>query len=337
MPVVLIDGTKIRGSINDFWATMTDSYSLLFFLIAGIIFGYLYPSDHLSQLEWWQVAGCTAQAVLILLLALGLYFALFTLAYKKISWLIAPAPALVLMSVVTMEIICRPIAYWIWGAHMLSNSEMVRLISTNYLVFLSFEILYSIFVFPKTIRGKQLLARDSGIVGHPVFDQTNEPAIMGVQPIRVAPTAYDAVIQRTPAMDDDISSNKALSQTEETLVTPIERGAPVLMLNVGSLSLPVDTLLMIQAEEHYIRITSKDNVELVRFRFSDAISQLPDTTGIQVHRSHWLSFAAVSKWSKLPDGRLLVTLWDNRTVKVPRSRRKQFENALGEARPDLAS
>ncbi|WP_439103944.1 LytTR family DNA-binding domain-containing protein [Celeribacter marinus] len=325
IPVVLINGTKFRCSINDFWAVVTDSSSLLFFLIAGVVFGYLYPSEHLLHLEWWQIAGCIVEAVIVLLLALGFYFALFAFAHTKINWLIAPVPVLMFVSVVTMEIICRPLAHWVWGAPMLSNSEMIKLISTNYLVFLSFEILYSIFVIPMTARGKQLLARHSDIVGQPVWDQMHEPPVTGLKPASVRPAADDATIQND-------SPSKTLTPIGETLATPIEQDTPVLILNVGSLRLPVETLLMIQAEEHYIRITSKDNVELVRFRFSDAVSQLPETMGLQVHRSHWLSFEAVSKWSKLPDGRLLVTLWDNRTIKVPRSRRKQFEQALDDAR-----
>lgn len=331
MTVVLINGTRFQAGIGDFWATLADSYSILFFLLAGIVFGYLYPSEHLSDLEWWQIAGCVIQAVLVLALALGSYYSLFVLVSRRVRWLIAPVPVLFVVSIVTMEIVCRPIAHWVWGADWLSDADLTKLIATNYLVFLSFELLYSVFVFPITQRGKALLAGPSDMAGPYVLSEVN-----------VTPLATPAFFQGAQTSDFAEVRNLGLAEhsdpasiSDQADETPDIAPAPqsqVAVLTLGSRSVPFDTLLAIQAEEHYIRITTKTKVELVRFRFSDATAQLPETIGMQVHRSHWLSYEAISNWSKLPDGRLLVTLWNRETVKVPRSRRKQFESAFREFR-----
>ncbi len=58
--------------------------------------------------------------------------------------------------------------------------------------------------------------------------------------------------------------------------------------------------------------------ELILIRFSDALSELGDTTGTQIHRSHWIARsgfeALVTK-----DGKLLARLKDGTELPVSRS------------------
>ncbi len=44
----------------------------------------------------------------------------------------------------------------------------------------------------------------------------------------------------------------------------------------------------IEAQEHYIRVATSSERRMVLYRFSDAIREMPDTLGLQVHRSHWV-------------------------------------------------
>ena len=55
----------------------------------------------------------------------------------------------------------------------------------------------------------------------------------------------------------------------------------------------VDDILALQAEEHYIRIYTKDGAELVHYRFRDAVTEMPDQLGAQVHRSWWVAERAI--------------------------------------------
>ncbi|SDN44987.1 LytTr DNA-binding domain-containing protein [Lutimaribacter pacificus] len=326
MPIVLINGTKIQGSVRDIWSVLTDAQSIVFYLIAGAVFGYLYPSDHLTGLEWWAIATCVLFAITVLIIALGSYLSLFVILSRRIDWLVAPVPVILLTSVVTMEMTCRPFAFWVWGAEWLSNSDLGRLIATNYLVFLSFEILFSAFVFPTTRRGKTLLAQarlnhlqsgDERLHIIPV-EETVRPTIVPAD----GTTASAGKRSAAPATVTETSGRPGKESREQT--TSARRTELV----VGSESFRFEALRMIRAEEHYVRITTTTGVHLLRFRFSDAISQLPDEVGIQVHRSYWLSYDAIAGRRRLPDSRTLVTLWNGETVTVPRARRKQLEAAL---------
>lgn len=57
--------------------------------------------------------------------------------------------------------------------------------------------------------------------------------------------------------------------------------------------LHVEDVLALQAEEHYVRIHTRNGAELVHYRFSDAAAEMPVELGLQVHRSWWVAESAV--------------------------------------------
>ena len=58
--------------------------------------------------------------------------------------------------------------------------------------------------------------------------------------------------------------------------------------------------------------------ELILIRFSDALSELGDTVGTQIHRSHWVARAAFETLVT-KDGKLLARLKDGTELPVSRS------------------
>lgn len=77
-------------------------------------------------------------------------------------------------------------------------------------------------------------------------------------------------------------------------------------------------ILRLSAEDHYTLTVTSRGRELILIRFSDALSELGDTTGTQIHRSHWIARsgfeALVTK-----DGKLLARLKDGTELPVSRS------------------
>ncbi len=57
-------------------------------------------------------------------------------------------------------------------------------------------------------------------------------------------------------------------------------------------------VLALQAEEHYVRVFSADGSELIHCRFRDAVEDMPDGLGLQVHRSWWVADSAVRSASR---------------------------------------
>ena len=58
-------------------------------------------------------------------------------------------------------------------------------------------------------------------------------------------------------------------------------------------NLQPNDVLALQAEEHYVRIYSKDGSQLVHCRFGNAVKEMPAELGLQVHRSWWVAESAV--------------------------------------------
>lgn len=76
-------------------------------------------------------------------------------------------------------------------------------------------------------------------------------------------------------------------------------------------------LLHLQMQDHYIEVHTTLGSELILLRFRDALRELADVDGLQVHRSHWVARHAVVETIRR-DGRVFLRL--SNAVNVPVSR-----------------
>ena len=74
----------------------------------------------------------------------------------------------------------------------------------------------------------------------------------------------------------------------------------------------------LSAEDHYTRVTTSQGSCLVLLRFSEALQEVAPTPGLQVHRSHLVSFDAIDKAERRGDGARLI-LAGGASVPVSRS------------------
>jgi len=74
-------------------------------------------------------------------------------------------------------------------------------------------------------------------------------------------------------------------------------------------------VLSLQAQGHYIEVVTTNGSQLVLMRLKDAIRELDDSAGRQVHRSWWVSKNAVKDVRRIK-GKPQLTLPDGKTVPV---------------------
>ena len=79
--------------------------------------------------------------------------------------------------------------------------------------------------------------------------------------------------------------------------------------------LKAEDVLALHAEEHYVRVYSRDGAELIHYRFGDAIEEMPVDLGLQVHRSWWVAGSAVMS-AKRGARRWQLDLFDEVVVPV---------------------
>lgn len=113
-----------------------------------------------------------------------------------------------------------------------------------------------------------------------------------------------------------------VSGVEDIQIKPATPPEFVKKLTVG---LPTK-ILALQAEDHYLRVHTDRNNELIRYRFSDALEDVKHLPGLQVHRSFWINTAAIDYIRR--SGRSYeIVLSDGLEVPVSRSYRYAVKEA----------
>lgn len=111
-----------------------------------------------------------------------------------------------------------------------------------------------------------------------------------------------------------------LVQTSPADAGPTELKTPAEpMLRIGEKHIPVDQILHMSAQEHYVRVTHLHGSTLHRARLSDLIDQTASGDGCQPHRSWWVSRHTMPVLQR-HEGRHALRLSDGTIVPVARGR-----------------
>ena len=78
-------------------------------------------------------------------------------------------------------------------------------------------------------------------------------------------------------------------------------------------------LLHLRMQDHYVEVHTAAGSELLLLRFRDALREVEDVNGLQVHRSHWVARDAVAGVERRGGGRVVLRLVNGNRVPVSRS------------------
>lgn len=108
-------------------------------------------------------------------------------------------------------------------------------------------------------------------------------------------------------------------------IRPAERTATLLQSKLPS-HLGHD-IISVQAQDHYVEVTTPKGSAMVLMRLRDVVQDLAPLGGLQVHRSWWINPAHVVRTDKSPSGPELV-LSSGQRVTVGRSFRAAVRDAM---------
>ena len=77
-------------------------------------------------------------------------------------------------------------------------------------------------------------------------------------------------------------------------------------------------LLHLRMQDHYVEVNTEEGSDLVLLRFRDALREVAEVDGAQVHRSHWVARSAVATVLRRR-GRIVLRLVNGTEVPVSRS------------------
>lgn len=121
-------------------------------------------------------------------------------------------------------------------------------------------------------------------------------------------------------------------EAASTDIEPVDKSKTSIVTSIfiASFEPPLQgALCSVEAQEHYVQVTSTEESRMVLYRFSDVVRQLPNTLGMQVHRSHWVAYSAV-KEAVMQGQTLKLELNDGRFVPVSRTFRIAVESQFAQ-------
>lgn len=78
-------------------------------------------------------------------------------------------------------------------------------------------------------------------------------------------------------------------------------------------------LLHLRMQDHYVEVHTAAGSELLLLRFRDALREVEQVNGLQVHRSHWVARNAIAGIERRRGGRIILRLVNGNRVPVSRS------------------
>lgn len=160
----------------------------------------------------------------------------------------------------------------------------------------------------------------AGVIGG-VIDQLLTHVFMRSaleRPSHLALSTYASVImliivivrRMFPNLADEVEQgDKTVSESVQMPVT--SRLAKRLSISAGV------RIIRVFADGHFVEVQTCTESHRLRMRFSDAVSELDDTAGLTVHRSHWVHSGAIRGW--VPSARKPYVVLENE-MRVPVSK-----------------
>ncbi len=77
-------------------------------------------------------------------------------------------------------------------------------------------------------------------------------------------------------------------------------------------------LISLSVSDHYVQVTTTKGQELLLLRLSDAMDEVGDTPGLQVHRSHWVALDQIAA-ARRDGAKAIITMNDGRDIPASRT------------------
>jgi len=90
-------------------------------------------------------------------------------------------------------------------------------------------------------------------------------------------------------------------------------------------------ILSLEAQDHYVNVTTAKGSKLILIRLSDAINELAGIEGLRIHRSYWVAKSAIATTSR-EGGKLLINLSNGKSLPVSRTYAGNVRKSLTQTR-----
>lgn len=297
-----IDGTAFRMGVDSISEYLLHPVFLRFFAVTILVFAVLDTRPDAMGLTGWGLVLGWACVSAVSLLWLGLWSPLVGHAARA-GWIaqvytpIALAP-LALLAELTLQAVALVLAGTPWKPISVTLQQAIR----DLIVIGLFDLLHGHYVVavhplarPETDAPPQARGDAKGAA---LLPDIAPP----VTPVPAEPTRNEAPAP-APAADDGT------------------------MVQIGPALLPLSSILLIRTEDHYLGVTTRSGKALHRAKMADIPELHSGRAGMQINRSVWVAYAAISEITESDTRQVVVSLVTGDEERVSRPRVFAFRQA----------
>ncbi len=115
------------------------------------------------------------------------------------------------------------------------------------------------------------------------------------------------------------------------------RGGAARSISIAGRRFPLDTVLTLRGQEHFVLVETLDDTYKVRGRLSDLVSQTEERDGVLAHRSYWVAGRAITRLEREADGRDCIVTTNGERLRVAQPRRVEVRAWVAQYAPDAAN
>lgn len=324
--LIFADGTAVwsrarRASDHVFHPVMMKNL-----IICVLVLAVLQNRPDLAQLEMWQFAlswfVVTIAAVCWFYISIGTAIGLERAGRVRFVF----TPLLSLPVIPVTEVVRQVTLHLITGQALPEIADIAPFVTRDLIVILLFDIQYGSFVAPH----HPLYRQDDPRLAEaaPVHPATPRPDMeaLAARPAEMPPVAPQVAMRGETDLGLDEAVALSLPQDGDAARAPDVVAVADGTVEIAGESLKVSELLVIHAEDHYVRVHQTGRSALLRGRFSDVIASVPPDSGIVLNRSVWVSVAGIRALHRTEDYKLLIRAADDQVYTVARSRKSEVQH-----------
>lgn len=115
-----------------------------------------------------------------------------------------------------------------------------------------------------------------------------------------------------------------VTESEEGGSEEASGGPELETVRIGERVFPLAELVAVRTEDHYLNVITRNGRSMLRAKLSDVEALHSGRHGVQINRSHWVAFAAISAMREERNGQIVLDLTNGDSATVARSRRLVF-------------
>jgi len=148
----------------------------------------------------------------------------------------------------------------------------------------------------------------------------------------VHPLAHSGETRKTPPsvavlaepQTQPVTAAADLPEPEEDGAEEASAGPELETVRIGERVFPLAELVAVRTEDHYLNVITRNGRSMLRAKLSDVEALHSGRHGVQINRSHWVAFAAISAMREERNGQIVLDLTNGDSATVARSRRLVF-------------